>query len=43
MLDVDGGKSVRGELSGEDPCEIGQRLARYLRDDLGGGEFLAEA
>ncbi len=41
MLDDDGGKSVRGEFSGADPFVLGRRLARYLRDDLGGGKFLA--
>jgi hydroxymethylbilane synthase len=41
MLDVDGTTSVRAEFSGTDPRELGQRLARYLRDDLGGGAFVA--
>jgi hydroxymethylbilane synthase len=41
MLDPDGTKSVRGELVGGDPRELGSRLARYLRDDLGGGAFVA--
>jgi hydroxymethylbilane synthase len=41
MLDVDGTTSVRAEFSGTDPRELGQRLAQHLRDDLGGGAFMA--
>jgi hydroxymethylbilane synthase len=40
MLEADGVNSVRAEFSGADPHELGQHLARYLRDDLGGGAFL---
>jgi hydroxymethylbilane synthase len=41
MLEPDGTQSVRSEFSGSDPHEVGTRLARYLRDDLGGGAFVA--
>jgi hydroxymethylbilane synthase len=41
MLEADGLTSVRAEFSDVDPHELGRRLARYLRDDLGGGAFLA--
>jgi hydroxymethylbilane synthase len=41
MLEPDGTQSVRAELQGGDPHEIGSRLARHLRDDLGGGAFVA--
>jgi hydroxymethylbilane synthase len=41
MLDLDGTMSVRGEISGIDPRDLGRRLARHLRDDLGGGAFVA--
>jgi hydroxymethylbilane synthase len=41
MLDRDGATSVRGEFSGTDPREVGRRLALHLRDDLGGGAFVA--
>lgn len=41
MLEPDGTKSVRAEFAGSDPHELGIRLARHLRDDLGGGAFLA--
>lgn len=41
MLEPDGTTSVRAELSGNDPHELGTRLARHLRDDLGGGAFVA--
>jgi hydroxymethylbilane synthase len=41
MLDLDGTKSVRAEFAGTDPRELGQRLAQHLRDDLGGGAFVA--
>ncbi len=40
MLEPDGTQSVRAELQGGDPHEIGSRLARHLRDDLGGGAFV---
>jgi hydroxymethylbilane synthase len=40
MLEPDGTQSVRAELQGGDPHEIGSRLARHLRDDLGGGTFV---
>jgi hydroxymethylbilane synthase len=41
MLEPDGTKSVRAEFAGSDPLELGSRLARHLRDDLGGGAFVA--
>jgi porphobilinogen deaminase len=41
MLEPDGTKSVRAEFAGSDPHELGTRLARHLRDDLGGGAFVA--
>lgn len=41
MLEAEGAASVRGEFSGADPLELGKRLAQYLRDDLGGGAFVA--
>lgn len=41
MLEPDGTKSVRAEFEGRDPHELGSRLARHLRDDLGGGAFVA--
>jgi hydroxymethylbilane synthase len=41
MLDLDGTHSVRAEFTGSDPHELGSRLARHLRDDLGGGAFVA--
>jgi hydroxymethylbilane synthase len=40
MLDPDGTHSVRAEFTGSDPHELGARLARHLRDDLGGGSFV---
>jgi len=40
MLHPDGTTSVRAELTGGDPLELGSSLARYLRDDLGGGDFV---
>jgi hydroxymethylbilane synthase len=40
MLSGDGTRSVRGELSGSMASSIGRELARYLRDELGGGEFV---
>jgi hydroxymethylbilane synthase len=36
MLAVDGSRSVRAQLEGADPEELGRELARLLRDDLGG-------
>jgi hydroxymethylbilane synthase len=39
MLELDGAQSVRAQFSGEDPEELGRRLGRYLRDELGGGSF----
>ncbi len=39
MLDLDGSASVRAVLAGNEPVELGRRLARHLRDDLGGGAF----
>jgi hydroxymethylbilane synthase len=41
MLDLDGTTSVRAEFAGTDPRDLGQRLAKHLRDDLGGGAFMA--
>jgi hydroxymethylbilane synthase len=40
MLAPDGTKSVRAELVGSDATSLGRDLARHLRDDLGGGEFV---
>jgi hydroxymethylbilane synthase len=40
MLAPDGTKSVRGEVVGDDPKEIGTQLARLLRDEMGGGALL---
>ncbi|MGA7835883.1 MAG: hypothetical protein WCA31_11810, partial [Acidimicrobiales bacterium] len=40
MLCLDGTRSVRGELSGLGATALGTDLAGYLRDDLGGGEFV---
>jgi len=40
MIAPDGTKSVRAELSGDDPLQLGTQLARHLRDDLGGGALL---
>jgi len=37
MLAVDGSTSVRDVERGSDPDEVGVKLARRLRDDLGGG------
>jgi hydroxymethylbilane synthase len=36
MVAVDGSSSVRDHVEGPDPDEIGARLARRLRDELGG-------
>jgi hydroxymethylbilane synthase len=41
MLEPDGTRSVRAEFTGGDPHDLGSRLARHLRDDLGGGAFVA--
>jgi hydroxymethylbilane synthase len=40
MLAPDGTKSARGELHGTDAESLGRDLARYLRDELGGGNFV---
>jgi hydroxymethylbilane synthase len=40
MLAPDGTKSARGELYGTEAEALGRDLARYLRDDLGGGNFV---
>jgi hydroxymethylbilane synthase len=40
MLAPDGTKSARGELHGSDVESLGRDLARYLRDELGGGDFV---
>ncbi|HWD95136.1 MAG TPA: hydroxymethylbilane synthase [Acidimicrobiales bacterium] len=40
MLAPDGTKSARGELIGDDPTSLGRDLARLVRDDLGGGNFV---
>jgi hydroxymethylbilane synthase len=40
MLAPDGTKSVRAELVGTEGVSVGRDLARHLRDDLGGGEFV---
>ena len=40
MIAPDGSKSVRAELVGGDPRQVGVDLARRLRDDLGGGDLL---
>jgi hypothetical protein len=37
MLSVDGARSVRGVVTGEDPLALGRDLARELRDEKGGG------
>jgi hydroxymethylbilane synthase len=37
MLSVDGARSVRGVVTGEDPLALGRDLARELRDERGGG------
>lgn len=41
MLAPDGTTSVRGQLSGRDPHALGHALARYLRDERGGGALWA--
>jgi hydroxymethylbilane synthase len=40
MLAPDGTKSVRAELVGDDPHELGAKLARLLRDEMSGGSLL---
>jgi hydroxymethylbilane synthase len=40
MIAPDGSKSVRAELVGTDPHQVGSDLARTLRDDRGGGALL---
>jgi hydroxymethylbilane synthase len=40
MIAPDGSKSVRAELVGTDPHQLGSDLARLLRDDMGGGALL---
>lgn len=40
MIAPDGSKSVRAELVGRDPRQLGIGLARILRDDKGGGALL---
>lgn len=40
MIAPDGTKSVRAELTGSDPLQLGRDLARLLRDDRGGGALL---
>jgi hydroxymethylbilane synthase len=40
MIAPDGSKSVRAELTGTDPHQLGSDLARLLRDDKGGGALL---
>jgi hydroxymethylbilane synthase len=39
MLSVDGARSVRGVVIGDDPLALGRDLARTLRDEKGGGAF----
>jgi hydroxymethylbilane synthase len=40
MIAPDGSKSVRAELTGTDPHQLGSDLARILRDDMSGGALL---
>ncbi|HEY1763191.1 MAG TPA: hydroxymethylbilane synthase [Acidimicrobiales bacterium] len=40
MLSPDGTKSARSELYGTDAEVLGRNLARFLRDGLGGGNFV---
>jgi len=40
MIAPDGSKSVRAELTGTDPHQVGIDLARVLRDDMSGGALL---
>jgi hydroxymethylbilane synthase len=37
MLSVDGARSVRAVVTGDDPLALGRELARELRDEKGGG------
>ena len=37
MLSVDGSRSVRGVVEGDDPFALGRALAHELRDEQGGG------
>ena len=39
MLAVDGSRSLRATIEGDDPLGIGLELARILRDDMGGGSM----
>ncbi len=39
MIGIDGSKSVRASLSGQDPERLGAQLARRLRDDMGGASL----
>jgi len=39
MVAVDGSSSVRETMSGDDPRDLGARLARRLRDELGGADL----
>jgi hydroxymethylbilane synthase len=39
MLAVDGSRSVRSNVEGDDPELVGAELARYLRDDQGGARL----
>jgi hydroxymethylbilane synthase len=40
MLAPDGTKSARAELHGTEAEALGRDLARYVRDELGGGNFV---
>jgi hydroxymethylbilane synthase len=40
LIAPDGSRSVRAEVTGTEPEELGRALARALRDDMGGGELL---
>lgn len=40
MLAPEGTRSVRAQLTGDDPATLGRDLARHLRDELGGGALL---
>jgi hydroxymethylbilane synthase len=40
MIAPDGSKSVRAELTGTDPHQVGSNLARLLRDEMSGGALL---
>ncbi len=39
MAAADGSRSVRGELTGDDPMVLGTTLARLVRDERGGGRL----